>query len=251
MLKMNEQSIMKNSDVNTLLEIIGETNSQTSETLKSLFQKIDSMSAALTSANAEIAKYNYAKDHPVAVRIENLCQKVSALIKSIVNGIRNAGAQGINAVLKGLKVKETLAAIRSDALKTCEFAEKDINAAQKRASAYHEIGKNIANIGRILTGKEQITEAKPNGKIAAALSTPFILDMKVAWKQAVMADKLIAKLESLDKSVQTRRDVKKSQKEDKKPSIIASLEQKTKEISAQSASVPPRQTTKVKTAEIA
>jgi hypothetical protein len=181
------------------------------------------------------------------MRVNDLCKRVASLIKKIINAVKNGGTQSMNAILKGLKVKEALSFIRADALETYAIAEKGKNAVDRRSVAYHEIGKNLSNIGRLLTGKEQITTVKPNGKFNTVLGATHVFQMKTAFSLAVGAEKLINKLEALDKGVQAR---KEQAAGTKKPGILESLETKAKDIAAQAATAPPRQQAKHAKAEI-
>ena len=38
------------------------------------------------------------------------------------------------------------------------------------AAQYHEAGKHLKNAGRVLAGKEAVTEAKPTGKVAKTIA---------------------------------------------------------------------------------
>jgi len=56
---------------------------------------------------------------------------------------------------------------------------RQINKIETISKNYHEAGKHLKNVGRILLGKEPIKDAKPVGKIAEAFCKPLKADRAI------------------------------------------------------------------------
>ncbi len=106
------------------------------------------------------------------------------------------------------------------------------------STEYHEVGKHVKNVGRAMTGKELIQEAKPVGRLADMMMAPFQLDRTVSSAVKHQVEKAIKSLENLEQRAVRQQEAKTAGKSEKKPSILKNL-QNFKEQAAQTAQNTP------------
>jgi len=113
-------------------------------------------------------------------RISKLREQLNMLKQNIIDGSKNAvaafkekGLSALRNVADFLHIRPGLEALRNNldyGIRRDDAAIEKINAV---SAQYHEAGRHIRNIGRTITGKEQIQEAKPSGKLAKTVEAPY------------------------------------------------------------------------------
>jgi hypothetical protein len=99
-------------------------------------------------------------------------------------------------------------------------------------------------MARTLIGKEPIDSAKESGKLAKAINAPARAHKACMLSISKRADKMIAAVESLEKSTEAKRENRAADDRgvrsmQKKPSLMERLEAKKKEIKERELEKPP------------
>jgi len=189
--------VANNNSVIDLLKIMKDNKPSEMADLLSILAHIDSMEKQLDAAVNELAeirrdlaearKFNnpiagllHNAETTLQSKITELHEKLTELKTAVINGCKNAldavkqnGFNALDKVAKFFNVKPLLENMRDDLAKNISSMDKIISRIESVSSEYHETGKHIKNIGRALTGKEPVQEAKPNGAMARAFEAPF------------------------------------------------------------------------------
>lgn len=200
--KKRTEPIMDNAHVKELLSVMRD-NTAASKDFMAMLSQVTAMekqlNAAVVELNAMRKQLDEAKaaNHPAqsvmekAVnsaqnRVQNLRNKLGEIKDNIINGCKTAlnevkenGIAALNNVVDLLKIKPALESICNDMNKGIAHDNKQINKIETISQNYHEAGKHLKNVGRVLLGKEPIKDAKPVGKIAEAFCKPLKADRTI------------------------------------------------------------------------
>lgn len=188
---------MKNEHVKELLYILNVEKDSRLKELSAILGHISAMQNQLDTAVKELSamrrdlaeaeKHN----HPIQnvmrkavigmqAWVLDLRDKLAGLKQAVINGCKKVvkafkekGIAALDDIARFFKVKPILEAIRAGADKAEQAADRAINRIEAAGARYHEAGRNLKNVGRALSGKEDIQEAKPNGKMLSAFTVPY------------------------------------------------------------------------------
>jgi predicted phage tail protein len=169
-------------------------------------------------------------------QVLELRDKLAALKDNIINGCKQAvdafkekGVTALDGLARFFKVKPILEAMRNSLDKNIAFDNKSIARIEAFSAEYHEAGRHIANMGRAMSGKEAITEAKPVGKIAKAFMAPVKAERKIFISMKNSVENAIGAMARLEARAAER-----------KPSIKKTMDDLNKKVEREKSERPPR-----------
>ena len=189
--------------------------------ISAMERQLDEAARELTAMRKEIAGLRTENDYPIRTalikaeghlehgvaearaRLDEIKVAVLECVKKALSAIKEQGIGGLNKTMDFLGVRKKLAGIRDHVDKNIGAADRAIAKIETVSAEYHETGRHLRNIGRALTGKEILGEAKPMGNIAKAARLPFKgarTALSGVSKSAVAA---IGKLDHLEKAARS------------------------------------------------
>jgi uncharacterized protein YukE len=115
------------------------------------------------------------------------------------------------------------------------------------AKEYHTAGRHIKNMARVIIGKKPIDTAKESGKLAKVFSAPYKAHKSALNGLKKSVDKIIAKLEQLEQSAETKRNEKIAAK---KPTLMERLEANKEKVKQRELEKPIPERSKSKGLEV-
>ena len=113
-------------------------------------------------------------------RISKLREQLNMLKQNIIDGSKNAvaafkekGLSALRNIADFMQIRPGLETLRDNLDYGIRRDDAAIEKIKAVSAQYHEAGRHIRNIGRTMTGKEQIQEAKPSGKLAKTIEAPY------------------------------------------------------------------------------
>ena len=194
-------TLMENEDVRELLDIMNANNMSETVHLLDLIAYVGETEKLLGVAVSELQSMRrelaeaQRQNHPIKNALKNavtvmqnqaleLRDNISALKQDIADGCKNAVAafkeQGVSALRSFadfFKIRPSLENLRDNVYMSIKQNEAAVAKIDAVSAEYHKAGLHMKNMGRALTGKEAIQEAKPSGKLAAAVKAPYRADM--------------------------------------------------------------------------
>jgi len=241
--------LMENEHVKELLGVMKSNRMDAGELLAILRYvgmvegQLDRAVGELSAMRRELNDMREVQNHPVKTALQNaihtledkiavMREHLDALKADIIEGAKKAvaafkeqGISALNGLASFLHIKGGLNALRdslNDGIKADNRAIASIEAASAK---YHEAGRRVKNMGRALTDKEAVQEAKSSGKVARVLEAPFRRE-KASLERAVRdVDAAVHALERLEASAVRIRDARIAVKGEKKPSILKNLDE--------------------------
>jgi len=246
--------IMDNEHVKAFLSILQEHRPIDAQDFLATLRDVSAMERQLNAAvieltamRRELGEMREAQNHPVRTALQNaitaletkindLRERLNTLKSGIIEGCKNAvavfkekGAAALNGIMNFFRVKDTLQNMRKDMIGAVKAAEMSIAKIEAVSTEYHEVGRHIKNIGRAMSGKELIEDAKPVGRIAKAAQAPQKLRKAVASGAVKGVDKAIGKLNRME-----------AKQAEKKPSILKNLNDLKEKAAQEKRDIPER-----------
>ena len=183
--------------------------------------------------------------HTLEEKASSLKEQISALKESILTGCRQAlsevrehGISALDNLARFFHLRQSFEGIRDTIQEAVQTDTRTIEKIEAMAAQYHEAGKHLKNAGRVLAGKEAVTEAKPTGKVAKTIecnvrgekkeiAAPFRADRACLAAMIGTVDKALSGLERLEQSAP------------KKPSILKTMREQSEKIQAEPAKTEP------------
>ena len=190
-------SLMDNKHVQGLFQILQE-NGKDASGLTALINHVSGMEDFVKQAENKIAEMKSQLDsmkemqnHPIKnvlqkaiaaleAKVTEIKQNIAELKTNIVEGCRNAvaafkekGAAVLDKLASFFKVKSCLQAIKNSTVKSAENCDKAVNKIQIFSKEYHEAGKHLKNMARVMVGKKPVDAVKESGKLAKVVSAPY------------------------------------------------------------------------------
>lgn len=256
--------LMENEHIKELLAIM-KANSVDSKELHSVLRYVGAMERQLDKAVGELTAMRHelndmrvAQNHPVRRALQNaittleekiavMRERLDAVKSGIIDGAKKAVAafkqkriSALNNLASFFHIKGGLKALRdsiNDGIKTDERA---ITAIESVSAKYHEAGRRVKNMGRALTNKEAVREAKPSGKLANTLEAPFRNEKAFLSGALKNVNAAIRSMEQLEASAAKIREAKTAAKAEKKPSVLKNLEELKEKAAQTKRDVPER-----------
>ena len=169
--------------------------------------------------------------HTLEEKASFLKEQISALKESILTGCRQAlsevrehGISALDNLAHFFHLRQSFEEIRDTIQEAVQTDTRTIEKIEAMAAQYHEAGKHLKNAGRVLAGKEAVTEAKPTGKVAKTIAAPFRADRACLAAMIGTVDKALSGLE---------------RSAPKKPSILKTMREQSEKIQAEPAKTEP------------
>ena len=189
--------ITKNRYVKELAAILTAHHVASEQDLLAVIDQVAAMERQLDAAVKELAAMRRdlaeaeRRRHPVANAMRNavnamqkqiseLRDKLATLKQAVIAGCKNAvaafkekGIAALSNIARFFRLRPMLEAVHTAARNATQSADQTIARIETISAEYHEAGRHLKNIGRAVTGKEIIQEAKPQGQLAKTVTAPF------------------------------------------------------------------------------
>ena len=168
--------------------------------------------------------------HTLEEKAASLKEQISALKESILTGcrqtlseVREHGISALDNLARFFHLRQGLEGIRDTIQEAVQTDTRAIEKIEAMAAQYHEAGKHLKNAGRVLAGKEALTEAKPTGKVTKTIAAPFRADRACLTAMKGTVEKALSGLERLEQAAP------------QKPSTLKSIKEQSEKIQAEPA----------------
>ena len=237
--------LAENQYVKELFSILGDNGKDTSG-LAALIGHVSEMEGFVKRAEdkiaemkSQLAEMKDMQNHPVKtllqVTIKVLERKVAKvkellgeLKADIIEGCKNAvaafkekGIAALSNLTSFFKVRNGLEDWKKDIDRAISADDKAVAMIKSFSVEYHSTGRHLKNMTRLLMGKEPIDVDKEAGKLAKAMSAPYMAQKSVLTKLKGTIEKAITRLERLETS---QAEKKAERTREKKPSMLAKLD---------------------------
>ena len=239
--------LAENEHVKELLGILKD-NGKDPTGLTALLSHVGEMESFVKLAENKIAEMKSQldsmkeiQDHPIKHALQNAIKALEAKVAevkaqiaelkgNIIEGCKNAvaafkekGASVLDRLSSFFNIKGGLQAINKNIDATIRIDDRAIAAIKNFSKEYHETGRHLKNMGRVLTGKPRIDAARESGKLAKAFSAPYRADRAIQIKLKGAVAAMIVKLEQLEQKTAAKREEKAAAPAEKKPSLAEKL----------------------------
>lgn len=195
--KTTIESILENEHIKELLAVLRENNSPSTKDFFAVLNQVGAMEKQLDAAVKELAAMRQElrtaqeQNHPVKTALQkavivmqgqvlDLRDKLAELKQSVIDGCKNAiaafketGISALDNVARFFKVRPILESMRDMLTKDIQYDDKAIAKIEAISTEYHQAGRHLRNMGRVMLGREAAQEVKQPGKLAAVISAPF------------------------------------------------------------------------------
>ena len=216
--------VMENELVRELLNLLKANHLPAEKELLTVVDQVCIMESRLTDMVKELTTLReelaeaQRQNHPVKTALQkavivlqnqvlDLRDKLTGLKHEIISGCKSAldavhdkGLSALRDIMGFFKLRPALEAMRENIDDSIKQDNKSIATIEAVSTSYHEAGRHIANMGRAVSGKEALTEAKPVGKIAKALTAPIRADKACLVAMGKGVSKAISAVERLEKA---------------------------------------------------
>ena len=266
-------SLMGNEHVQGLFQILQE-NCKDTAGLTALINHVSGMEDFVKQAENKIAEMKSQLDsmkeiqnHPIKTtlqkaiaaleaKVTEIKQNIGELKTNIVEGCKNAvaamkekGATALDKMASFFKIKRGLQAIRDSTVKSAENCDKSVNKIQLFSKEYHETGRHLKNMVRVMVGKKPVDAVKESGKLTNVVSAPYKAEKACLLGIRKQVEKMINSLDKLERNTEANRNEQAATKA-KKPTLMERLDAKKKEIKEREIEAPKKERVKMKGAEI-
>jgi regulator of replication initiation timing len=241
----------ENPYVQELLGILKD-NGKDAAGLMAIFDHIKGMENFVKAAENQIVdmktQLNDMKEiqnHPIKSALQNTIKAletkvaeikthIAELKANVVEGCKNAvaafrqkGLSALNKLSSFFNLKPSLQAIDKHCENTIKRCESNIVKIETFSREYHQAGRALKNMARMLIGREPIDAPAEIGKLAKAMCAPHRAEKACMESIRNAADKAMGRLENLEASTEAVNDVNNTTKSvDKKPEAKKSAAKK-------------------------
>ena len=197
MARINTMPVMDNRHIKELLAIMKNNHVPSRKDLLDVLGQVSAMEKQLAAAVGELQAMRLElaeaekRNHPIKNTLQKaviamqsqvleMRDKLAALKQNVIDGCKNAveafkekGISALDNIAHFFKIKPMLESIRGGLDKNIQLDNKLIANIEAVSMEYHQAGRHLKNMGRAVVGKEAITDAKPPGMVAKAVSVPF------------------------------------------------------------------------------
>lgn len=195
--KNTVEPILENEHIKELLAVLREHNSPSTKDFLAVLHQVGAMEKQLDAAVKELATMRQElrtaqeQNHPVKTALQkavivmqglvlDLRDKLAELKQNVIDGCKNAvaafkenGISALDNVALFFKVRPILEAMRDMLTENIQYDDRAIAKIEAISTEYHQAGRHLKNMGRVMLGREAAQEVKQPGKLAAVISTPF------------------------------------------------------------------------------
>ena len=241
--------ISENEYVQELLAVMKANNLPSAKDLMNIIKQVGTMEAhiadmlsELTAMRRELAEAQM-KNQPVKAalqktvnnmqgQIQDLRDKLNKLKQHVIAGCKNAleafkekGLSALRSIADFFDIRSSLENMRNDLDKHIIKNEAAITRIESISSEYHEAGRHLKNVARVITGSKPLQTAKPIGKLAKAIETPYRADTACLAAVRRCVNKVINAVDRLEKA-------------ERKPPIIETVDRITEQINKTQRNIP-------------
>lgn len=224
--KQAQAPIMENEAVKEFLALLKENQAQGGKELAAAIGQVAVMEKQLAAAVGELKTMRedlaQMQNHPLKTalqksiitlqdRILALRDNLAELKAGIIEGCKNAladfkarGVAALDGAARFFHIKSGLESVRANLNQSISIDEKAIAKIEAVSAEYHEAGRHLKNIGRALAGKAAVQEAKPVGKLAKTIETPYKAELSCLRAMKKSVEKAINQIERLEQVVQKK-----------------------------------------------
>jgi len=164
----------------------------------------------------------------IKAHIAELKSNIVEGCKSALTAFKTMGASALDKLASFFNIKGSLESIIKSADKSADACDKACVKIETFSKQYHTAGHAIKNMVRMVIGKEPISTIKESGRLANALTAYYKNYKSNALGIRGQCEKMIAALNTLEKSVAMSRSEKTDNPQ--KPMLMENLQAKRKEI---------------------
>ena len=201
-----------------LVSYVGEMENRLAEAVGELKNMRQEMQEAQShSLKAVMQKSCQAMEESIAdmrSRLNDLKDKIVSGCQNILSDFKQRGVDALAGISRFLGLKTMLEGIRETADKSIQTSNRAISGVESFSAEFHETGRHLKNMGRVLRGKELSETAKESGKAAGALKAVIWAERSCVSAIRNGAEKSLQSLERLEKAAQ-RPSVLKAMKDQK------------------------------------
>jgi len=228
---MNTESaqLAENEHVKELLGILKDNGKDTSG-LYALLDHVKGMEDFIKIAENKIEDMKTQLDtikeiqnHPIKAALQNTVKaletkvseikiQIAELKTGIIEGCKNAvaafkekGIVALDKLASFFNIRSGLKSISQSIDESMMAADKAIAKIAVFSKEYHQTGRHIKNMGRVLTGKQPIDTVKEAGALAKIVSAPYKAYKKIQISMIKTVFKMDEKLEQLSQSAAQNR----------------------------------------------
>ena len=249
--------LIDNEYVQALLAVL-QDNRRNSDDILAVVQHVGAMEQQFAAAMEELAAMRREVNdlrHPVKNAVQKAVnslgekladarEKLATLRESVVEGCKNAvaafkekGVAALDSIASFFRIRKGLEAVDRSMDNDIRLDQQSIDKIAAVSAEYHEVGKAMKNLSRVIRGKEPVAVAKPMGRIAKVAQAPAKLDKAISTGIQKAARSALAGLDRLEQKAARQREAKEADSE-KKPSVLGNL-QAMKEQAAKAAAEAP------------
>ena len=174
-------------------------------------------------------------------QVDKLREKLAELKESIIDGCKKAiesfkdkGVIALDGIARFFKIRPALEGMRNLIEKNIQADDRAIAKIESISTEYHQAGLHLKNMGRVMLDKETRQDAKPQGKLAAAVSYPFRAERRVFSSMKKSVEKALGSLARFEEKATER-----------KPPIKETLEKMNKKVELEKSDRTPQRSRKV------
>ena len=239
--------LAENKYVKELLGILND-NGKDASGLTALINHVGEMESFVKLAENRIAEMKSQldamkeiQDHPIKnalqktikaleAKVAEIKEQIVQLRLDIAEGCKNAieafmekGAAVLDRLASFFNIKPSLQSINKNIDASTRLDDKAMAKIEAFSKEYHQTGRHLKNMGRVLIGKPPIDAVKESGKLAKAVSAPYKADKAILLKMKSVVNKMIAKLEQLEQKMVAKREEKAAAPADNKPTLAEKI----------------------------
>ena len=142
------------------------------------------------------------QDRILALR-DNLAELKAGVIEGCKKALADFKVRGVAALDNAARffhIKSGLETMRDNLGQSIGIDQKAIAKIEAVSAEYHEAGRHLKNIGRTLTGKEAVQEAKPAGKLAKTIEAPYRAELACLHAMKKSVEKAIDRVSRLEQA---------------------------------------------------
>ena len=156
-----------------LISYVGEMENRLAEAVGELKNMRREMQEAQShSLKAVMQKSCQAMEESISdmrSRLNDLKDKIVSGCQNILSDFKQRGVDALDGITRFLGLKTMLEGIRETADKSIQTSNRAISRVESFSAEFHETGRHLKNMRRVIRGKEPSETAKESGKAAGAL----------------------------------------------------------------------------------
>jgi Mg2+ and Co2+ transporter CorA len=134
----------------------------------------------------------------IKVQLTELKNNIIEGCKNAVNAFKEKGISALDKLASFFKIKTGLTALDRSATENAQSCDKSVARINEFSKQYHEAGRAIKNMARMIIGKEPIDAKKEAGVLAKIISAPYRAVKALMLQISKSANAMTERLETLE-----------------------------------------------------